>query len=523
MRGGDAAPTMTMGMHLPTPTMDLTPLDRGAPTGAVPRMRAASVTPAGFPPVTTHGGEGSQPEEEEEEDDDGEGVPSVPDDEEDDRAREAGVAKDVDVQDAGRGGARSHAGPPPRASAAKTPAARVSSPARGTPGWARDAKAWHAEQRRDMEAMMAKAKEATEADRAALALETARRKEEMERASRALEAQREEVRAATEKARETAELAAAERERMKAELRAQIEAQERTRRRLSEMAAAGARRTERAEEPPASRPGPAAALPDLAPVEDELRRCRAAIETRAAESERIAARQRELQREEADLHLRVVELQRYLLRVVADPAAPPPPPPAPSRAVADAAKREEGAAGLAAANPGGLPPGAAPPPVAAVGSFDEDGFLVMDLTGSAAVNAATPLEAARNGVYATAAGVEGPARGVAAFAAPAPETIRGAGARETLEGAESAPVPSEDVTASERIASYRRPSQTIELRKRVVAAKFLGGSTGGSPDSSESSSPAGMLLTATSDGCLRLFPPGARRAAARVATSRIQI
>ena len=151
-----------------------------------------------------------------------------------------------------------------------------------------------------------------------------------------------------------------------------------------------------------------------------------------------------------------------------------------------------------------------------MGSFDEDGFRVMDLTGSAAVNAATPLEAARNGVYATAAGVEGPARGVAAFAAPAPETIRGAGARETLEGAESAPVPSEDVTASERIASYRRPSQTIELRKRVVAAKFLGGSTGGSPDSSESSSPAGMLLTATSDGCLRLFPPGARRAAALI-------
>ena len=515
MRGGDAAPTMTMGMHLPTPTMDLTPLDRGAPTGAVPRMRAASVTPAGFPPVTTRGGKGSQPEEEEEENDDGEGVPSVPDDEEDDHARaRPGSRRTSTFKTPGAAAPARTPGLPPRASAAKTPAARVSSPARGTPGWARDAKAWHAEQRRDMEAMMAKAKEATEADRAALALETARRKEEMERASRALEAQREEVRAATEKARETAELAAAERERMKAELRAQIEAQERTRRRLSEMAAAGARRTERAEEPPASRPRPAAALPDLAPVEDELRRCRAAIETRAAESERIAARQRELQREEADLHLRVVELQRYLLRVVADPAASATAPPAPSRAVADAARREQGAGG--AANPGGLPPGAAPPPVAAVGSFDEDGFLVMDLTGSAAVNAATPLDAARNGVYATAASVEGPARGVAAFAAPAPETIRGAGARETLECAESAPVPSEDVTASERIASYRRPSQTIELRKRVVAAKFLGGSTGGSPDGSESSSPAGMLLTATSDGCLRLFPPGARRAAALI-------
>ena len=40
MRGGDAAPTMTMGMHLPTPTMDLTPLRRGRrPGGVVPRMR----------------------------------------------------------------------------------------------------------------------------------------------------------------------------------------------------------------------------------------------------------------------------------------------------------------------------------------------------------------------------------------------------------------------------------------------------------------------------------------------------
>ena len=400
-RGGDAAPTMTMGMHLPTPRWTSprsTAARPPAPCRGCARRRSRP-----------RGSRRSRPTE-------------VRVHSRRRRRRKTTTGRAfrrfrmmrrtiARARGRGREGRRrsrrrarrrlSHAGPPASGVRRQDPRPRVSSPARGTPGWARDAKAWHAEQRRDMEAMMAKAKEATEADRAALALETARRKEEMERASRALEAQREEVRAATEKARETAELAAAERERMKAELRAQIEAQERTRRRLSEMAAAGARRTERAEERPPR------AAPDPPPRCRTSRRWRTNCggaarrrETRAAESERIAARQRELQREEADLHLRVVELQRYLLRVVADPAAPPPPPPAPSRAVADAAKREEGAAGLAAANPGGLPPGAAPPPVAAVGSFDEDGFLVMDLTGSAAVNAATPLEAARNGVYA---------------------------------------------------------------------------------------------------------------------------
>ena len=162
-----------------------------------------------------------------------------------------------------------------------------------------------------------------------------------------MEEQKQQIDAQRRELREAAENAAEERERMKAELRAQMEAQERTRRRVSEMASRAANGAggsvsslagltssmdlaEMAQD--AALANGRATPANLAPVEAQLRACRDAVAARAAESERLTARLRRVQREEADLHFRVAELQRYALRLALDPTAalpadlPPMPP-----------------------------------------------------------------------------------------------------------------------------------------------------------------------------------------------------
>ena len=163
-----------------------------------------------------------------------------------------------------------------------------------------------------------------------------------------MEEQKQQIDAQRRELREAAENAAEERERMKAELRAQMEAQERTRRRVSEMASRAANGAggsvsslagltssmdlaEMAQD--AALANGRATPANLAPVEAQLRACRDAVAARAAESERLTARLRRVQREEADLHFRVAELQRYALRLALDPTAAlpadlPPMPPA---------------------------------------------------------------------------------------------------------------------------------------------------------------------------------------------------
>ena len=149
-----------------------------------------------------------------------------------------------------------------------------------------------------------------------------------------LDAQRLELRAERE-----------EQTKMKATLQLQMEAQERTRRRVSEIAARNhgppgtsmdcllSQSMDLAEFANDAALASGGAPPNLVPVEQQLRACRDAISARAVESERLAARQRQLQREEADLHFRVAELQRYALRLALDPNLqvpqdlPPMPPP----------------------------------------------------------------------------------------------------------------------------------------------------------------------------------------------------
>ena len=357
-----------------------------------------------------------------------------------------------------------------------------------------------------------------------------------------LAAQREALEAQRSEMQQAAEAAAAERERMREELKAQIDAQERTRRRLSEMAAAA---KAKAADAPTAAPSvatssvaaaAAAAMPppppkvNLAPLEEELRACRRAIESRAAESEALSKRAAALQQEEADLHLRAAEIQRRMLRAVMehDPSAATVPPrsgapPYPTataeavRAVAAAADRFE--------NPSLVEPRSFAAAFGSKSTMDDDGFIVMDYSGSAEVAATTPI-AAEN-VRAPSLGL---GSGVPGFVAPSgPLAARAASVSVAADGsAPTAPkVTTSDVaptgsivavddandavasaSASRAIAARRGPSQTIELRKEVVAAQFLGaGSSADAP---------GMLMTATVDGCVRLFAPGARRASAMI-------
>ena len=249
-----------------------------------------------------------------------------------------------------------------------------------------------------MEAMLARAK---------LELESARDAREAPGASAGdaearqaalvamLEEQKQQIDAQRRELREAAENAAEERERMKAELRAQMEAQERTRRRVSEMASRAANGAggsvsslagltssmDLAEMAQDAALANGRAMPaNLAPVEAQLRACRDAVAARAAESERLTARLRRVQREEADLHFRVAELQRYALRLALDPTAalpadlpPMPPPLAPEAGAAGAFANAQGAQNAALEYYGAVAARRE-----ASGSMDEDGFYVVD-------------------------------------------------------------------------------------------------------------------------------------------------
>ena len=286
---------------------------------------------------------------------------------------------------------------PPRPPTPKTGGA---APPAGTqtPQWARDAKAWHEQQQAQMEAMLARAK---------LELESARDAREAPGASAGdaearqaalvamLEEQKQQIDAQRRELREAAENAAEERERMKAELRAQMEAQERTRRRVSEMASRAANGAggsvsslagltssmDLAEMAQDAALANGRAMPaNLAPVEAQLRACRDAVAARAAESERLTARLRRVQREEADLHFRVAELQRYALRLALDPTAALPAdlPPMPPRLAPEAGAAGAFANAQGAQNAALEYYGAVAARREASGSMDEDGFYVVD-------------------------------------------------------------------------------------------------------------------------------------------------
>ena len=540
-------------MRLPTPTMDLTPLGRGVPTETVPfpapawasRPGAGASSPAATRGVAEMGDDfdiddGELSAEAAEATTEGAHAMAPPATAPPATAPPGGPT--LSAKTPGKTPGRTpSAGIPPRAT---TPSTQ-----QRTPQWARNQRAWHEQRQAQMEEMMAQARALSEAQARQSAAEASEVKlQQEELATRMAEqqsqlaAQREALEAQRSEMQQAAEAAAAERERMREELKAQIDAQERTRRRLSEMAAAA---KAKAADAPTAAPSvatssvaaaAAAAMPppppkvNLAPLEEELRACRRAIESRAAESEALSKRAAALQQEEADLHLRAAEIQRRMLRAVMehDPSAATVPPrsgapPYPTataeavRAVAAAADRFE--------NPSLVEPGSFAAAFGSKSTMDDDGFIVMDYSGSAEVAATTPI-AAEN-VRAPNLGL---GSGVPGFVAPSgPLAARAASVSVAADGsAPTAPkVTTSDVaptgsivavddandavasaSASRAIAARRGPSQTIELRKEVVAAQFLGaGSSADAP---------GMLMTATVDGCVRLFAPGARRASAMI-------
>ena len=581
-------------MRLPTPTMDLTPLGRGVPTETVPFPVPAFAprpgTGATAPGATRGAFEDDFAETEDDFDlDDGELSAEAA------KAAEAMTEGARATAPSAAPSAAPPAAPPAAPSAApsapsvppaapfgaappaktpgktpgRTPSAgippRATTPStqQRTPQWARNQRAWHEQRQAQMEEMMAQARALSEAQARQSAAEASEVKlQQEELAARMAEqqaqlaAQREALEAQRWEMQQAAEAAAAERERMREELKAQIDAQERTRRRLSEMAAAAAaaaRATDTRAAPAvpsvatssaAAAAAAAAAMPppppkvNLAPLEEELRACRRAIESRAAESEALSKRAAALQQEEADLHLRAAEIQRRMLRAVMehDPSAATVPtvptvptrsgaPPYPSataeavRAVAAAADRFE--------NPSLGEPGSFAAAFGSGSTMDDDGFIVMDYSGCAKVAAATPI-AAENvrapslGLGPGPGGVSEAGRGPVASdgsapAAPAPAAD--ASAPREVTTSDVAPtgsiVAADDAndgvapaSACRAVAARRGPAQTIELRKEVVAAQFLGaGSSADAP---------GMLMTATVDGCVRLFAPGARRASAMI-------
>ena len=434
---------------------------------------------------------------------------------------------------------------PPRPPTPKTGGA---APPAGTqtPQWARDAKAWHEQQQAQMEAMLARAK---------LELESARDAREAPGASAGdaearqaalvamLEEQKQQIDAQRRELREAAENAAEERERMKAELRAQMEAQERTRRRVSEMASRAANGAggsvsslagltssmDLAEMAQDAALANGRAMPaNLAPVEAQLRACRDAVAARAAESERLTARLRRVQREEADLHFRVAELQRYALRLALDPTAalpadlpPMPPPLAPEAGAAGAFANAQGAQNAALEYYGAVAARRE-----ASGSMDEDGFYVVDPgSGGSSSFASAGAKADGSSARDPAAGTRAP------YAAAPPVTAAAYGhsvanafggvppsGSDAAAGATRAPAAAElgraaapaDAVAS--LASRRAPSQVLELRKEVLDVRFVG--HGGESGAADDTTPPSALMTTTADGCLRLFAAGARRPAA---------
>ena len=402
-----------------------------------------------------------------------------------------------------------------------------------TPQWARDLKGAHKAQQAQMELLMAQAKRDIDEARNS-AHSSGNTISETEQRQMELTAMLEEQKALLDEQRMELRQEKEESEKMKLELKQQMEAQERTRRRVSEI-------SKRA----ASAPGGSslsgftqsmdlgefamdAALAsgntpaNLQPVEQQLRQCREAISARAIESERLTARQRQLQREEADLHFRVAELQRYALRLALDPSAKLPadlpPIPAPMQYIS--------AQNMSGPLPGGDAQAALDyySAVAATaqrgpqmrGSMDEDGFYVVDLTkststggsGGSGVTTSVPVigqvqRTHSNPPVTSAFGGYGGVPGVQAVGASDDAAVAGVVAAQ--------PAVAAPVDAIAAIASRRAPSQVLELRKEVVDVCFVGygGETGG-----DDVTPPSALLTATADGCLRLFGAGNRRPAA---------
>ena len=535
-------------MRLPTPTMDLTPLGRGVPTETVPFPAPAFASRPGAGATAAVATRGVVETEDDFDIDDGELSAEAAE------ATTEGAHAMAPPATAPPATAPPATAPPggptlpaktPGKTPGRTPSAgippRATTPStqQRTPQWARNQRAWHEQRQAQMEEMMAQARALSEAQARQSAAEASEVKlQQEELATRMAEqqaqlaAQREALEAQRSEMQQAAEAAAAERERMREELKAQIDAQERTRRRLSEMAAAAAAK---AADAPTAAPSvatssvaaaAAAAMPppppkvNLAPLEEELRACRRAIESRAAESEALSKRAAALQQEEADLHLRAAEIQRRMLRAVMehDPSAATVPPrsgapPYPTataeavRAVAAAADRFE--------NPSLVEPGSFAAAFGSKSTMDDDGFIVMDYSGSAEVAATTPIAAENvrapslglgsGGVFVAPSAPTAPAADVSARREVTTSDVAPTGSIVAVDDANDAVA---SASASRAIAARRGPSQTIELRKEVVAAQFLGaGSSADAP---------GMLMTATVDGCVRLFAPGARRASAMI-------
>jgi hypothetical protein len=437
---------------------------------------------------------------------------------------------------------------PPRPPTPKTGGAAGAGTGTGTPQWARNSKAWHEQQQAQMEAMLAQAKRELEAARDAREKPEASASDAEARQAvltAMLEEQKQQIEAQRREMREAAENAAEERERMKAELRAQMEAQERTRRRVSEIASRAANGAggsfsslagltssmDLAEMAQDAALANGLTPANLAPVEAQLRACREAISARAAESERLTARQRQLQREEADLHFRVAELQRYALRLALDPTAalpadlPPMPPPLAPEPIAAAT----GSFGNAqtAQNAALEYYGAVAARREASGSMDEDGFYVVDAStgigagsgGSAsfASGVATAGSARDRDLPATATATRAPHAAAPPVAAAAPPfggygVPAEHGATRALAAEPGAGAAAPDFSAAAALASRRAPSQVLELRKEVLDVRFVG--YGGESGAADDATPPSALMTTTADGCLRLYAAGARRPAA---------
>jgi WD40 repeat protein len=336
-----------------------------------------------------------------------------------------------------------------------------------------------------------------------------------------LDAQRLELRAERE-----------EQTKMKATLQLQMEAQERTRRRVSEIAARNhgppgtsmdcllSQSMDLAEFANDAALASGGAPPNLVPVEQQLRACRDAISARAVESERLAARQRQLQREEADLHFRVAELQRYALRLALDPNSqvpqdlPPMPPPFVGETQFNTKPSDTSAAlayfsAVAATRTQHVHRTAS-------GTMDEDGFYVVDPAGPNLSNSGG------SGVTTVGSlGEAGDPVGTSAAVTSSGRKTGGYGARGEIGAADgtataaatAAPATSKaPVDAIDSIGSRLAPTQVLELRKEVLDLRFVGyGGDSGGADAGDDQTPPSALMTATSDGCLRLFQAGARR------------
>jgi hypothetical protein len=310
-------------------------------------------------------------------------------------------------------------------------------------------------------------------------------------------------------------------------------------------------------------------------VEEELRATREELQRRAQESHVVSQRMQTLQREETELFNRAADLQRRMLELVikgnpkispaaamelvqplipsaamqdaTHAAAMPPPPPRmmdlslarPGQVVdaiaaaADTAFKPNVESRRLSSHPmvsmdslaAAVTPGVAVKPTTplapmsagvmrameaavAPSMVDEDGFIVMDYAATGAGGARTTEAVAKigdegGGVFMTPALTPPAARALEVAAAAAEATP----ALVMTPGGSAGKHTHKNPTAA-GIATRKNASQIVELRKEVVNLQFLGGADGGDG--------AGMLMTATSDGAVRLFAPGSRRAAAMI-------